>query len=440
MHGLRFIVGISALTLVVGFARAEENWAQWRGPDFNGSTSAKNLPEKLSKDEQLWSTPMPGHSNGTPIIFGDHIFTTAQQKDGKLLALCVSKADGKILWQKDISDVSTSKGRNDSATPSPVTDGKEVIFLFGTGDLAAYDMAGNQLWKRNLQKDHGRWNYQWHYGASPLLYKGKLYVQVLHRNVSESNWGDVRAGEPQSDSYILAVNPQTGEDIWKHVRPNDARTESKEAYTTPIPWERPSGTQILIVGGDCVTGHDPESGKEIWRAGGWNPEKVNSWRLVPTVVTSDDLVFVCPPKQPPIRAFKEGGVGEVTKTHLAWIGQKDLFSDVCVPLVYQGNLYLLDGDHKHLFCLNPKTGERKWAGTLDSRNAVLRTSPTGADGKLYMMNENGDVFVCSADEFKVLSKVSLGGEPQSSRGSIAAVDGMIVIRTGDKMWAFGRKQ
>jgi outer membrane protein assembly factor BamB len=99
MHGLRFIVGISALTLVVGFARAEENWAQWRGPDFNGSTSAKNLPEKLSKDEQLWSTPMPGHSNGTPIIFGDHIFTTAQQKDGKLLALCVSKADGKILWK-----------------------------------------------------------------------------------------------------------------------------------------------------------------------------------------------------------------------------------------------------------------------------------------------------------------------------------------------------
>ena len=65
---------------------------------------------------------------------------------------------------------------------------------------------------------------------------------------------------------------------------------------------------------------------------------------------------------------------------------------------------------------------------------------TGADGKLYMMNENGDVFVCSADEFKVLSKVSLGGEPQSSRGSIAAVDGMIVIRTGDRMWAFGKKQ
>src|SRR5436309_14078260 len=125
---------------------------------------------------------MPGHSNRTPVIYGNHIFTTAQAKAGALTTLCLSKADGKILWQKDVSDTSTTEGRNDSATPSPVTDGKMVVFLFGTGDLLAFDMDGKPLWNRNLQKEHGRWNYQWHYGASPLLYKGKLYVQVLHRN------------------------------------------------------------------------------------------------------------------------------------------------------------------------------------------------------------------------------------------------------------------
>jgi outer membrane protein assembly factor BamB len=426
-----------SMLLVAVAARAEDNWAQWRGPNFNGSTTAKNLPDTIAKEDALWSTAMPGHSNGTPIVWGDRIFTTAQQGDGKLVAVCLNKKDGQIAWQKDISDVSTNKGRNDSATPSPVTDGKTVIFLFGSGDLAAFDMDGKQIWKRNLQKDHGRWNYQWHYGASALLYKGKLYVPVLHRDVPESNWGGPKPGDSLSDSYLLAINPETGTDLWKAIRPNEARAESKESYATPIPWERPARTEILVTGGDCVTGHDPETGKELWRAGGWNPQKQNSWRLVPSAVTSEGLVFVCPPKGGQILAFREGGSGEVTESHRAWKAS-GLTSDVCVPLVYKGNLYVLDGDKRQLFCVDPLTGKQKWAGTLDSRNAVFRASPTGAEGRLYMMNEAGDVFVCSADEFKVLSKTSLGGG--GSRGSVVAVDGMILVRTGDKVWAFGKKQ
>lgn len=430
----RFMAAVLMVGICALFAQAEDNWAQWRGPNFNGSTSAKDLPEKLVKEDALWSTPIPGHSNGTPIVFGDKIFVTSYAP--ALSVYCLSKKDGKILWQHPVSEVSGKKGGNDSATPSPVTDGTKVIFLFGTGDLLAYDMDGKELWKRNIQKDHGRWNYQWLYGASPLLYKGKLYVQVLHRDVNEANWGEPKPGEPLADSYLLAIDPQTGKDIWKVVRPTDAKVESHEAYTTPTPWERPAGTQLLIAGGDCVTGNDPDTGKEIWRAGGWNPRKENSWRLVASAVTWDGLVFVCPPKGGQVRAFKEGGTGEVTATHLAWIG-KGLTSDAAAPLVYENNLYVLDGDRKQITCVDPKTGDKKWAGTLDSR-AVLRSSLTGADGKLYAMNENGDVYVLSASEFKVLSKVSLGSGG-GSRGSIAAVNGMIVVRTGDKVWAFGKK-
>jgi outer membrane protein assembly factor BamB len=440
MPKLPVLIGMVLLGCVAvsPLLRAEENWAQWRGPNFNGSTEAKGLPEKIEKKEDaLWSTEMPGHSNGTPIVWGDRIFATAQQKDGKLVAVCLAKRDGKILWQRDISDVSTIKGRNDSATPSPVTDGKLVIFLFGTGDLAAFDLEGKPLWKRNLQKDHGRWNYNWHYGASPLLYHGKLYVPVLHRDVPVNNWSGPKPGDSISDSYLLAVNPETGVDLWKVIRPNEARAESKESYATPIPWERPGRTEVVLVGGDCVTGHDAETGKELWRAGGWNPQKVNSWRLVPSVVTWDGLVFVCPPKGGAVLAFREGGSGDVTESHRVWKGN-GLTSDVCVPLVYRDNLYVLDGDKKELSCVDPKTGERKWAGRLDSRNAVLRTSPTGAEGKIYVMNEAGDLFICSATEFKVFSKTSLGGEG-GSRGSIVAVDGMIIVRTGDKVWAFGKK-
>jgi len=439
MRQSRVLTGLFLLSLLYSPSlRAEENWPQWRGPNFNGSTTAANLPDKIAKEDALWSAVMPGHSNGTPIVWGDRIFTTAQQMDGKLIALCLSRKDGKIAWQKDVSDISMNNGRNDSATPSPVTAASRVIYLFGTGDLVAFDLDGKELWKRNIQKDHGAWNYQWHYGASPLLYHGKLYVPVLHRDVPVGNWGGGKpaGGGSLADSYLLAVNSETGADLWKVVRPNDARAESKESYGTPIPWERPAGTQILLTGGDCITGHDPETGKELWRAGGWNPQKQSSWRLVPSAVTADGLAFVCPPKGGQILAFREGGSGEVTESHRAWKGN-GLTSDVCVPLFYQGNLYVLDGDKKQLFCVDPQTGNRKWAGTFDSR-PVFRSSPTGADGKIYLMNEGGDVFVCSASEFKVLSKTSLAPEG-ASRGSVVAVDGMILVRTGDKVWAFGKK-
>jgi outer membrane protein assembly factor BamB len=263
-------------------------------------------------------------------------------------------------------------------------------------------------------------------------------VQVLHRNVPIGNWGEPKAGEALADSYLLAVNPADGKNIFRHVRPTDAKAESQESYGTPIPWERPTRTELLITGGDCITGHDPETGAELWRAGGWNPQKIGSWRLVPSAVTWDGLVYTCPPKGGQILAWKEGGNGEVTATHQAWKAN-GLTSDVCVPLVYENYLYVLDGDKKQLACVDPKTGEKKWAGTIDSR-PVLRASPTGAEGKIYVMNENGEVWVLAAGVdagFKILSKTNLDGA--GSRGSVAAVDGMILIRTGDRVWAFGKK-
>ena len=113
-------------------------------------------------------------------------------------------------------------------------------------------------------------------------------------------------------------------------------------------------------------------------------------------------------------------------------------TDVCVPLFYQGLLYVLDGDGKNpLHCLNPKTGGKKWSVDLGG-NAVFRTSPTGADGKIYCMNEKGDVLVIAALDGKILSRQSLGTD-SPSRASIIVSDGQIFVRTGDHLYAFGKK-
>jgi len=445
MRLIRVLMAVLGLMGLRAWAQGGENWGQWRGPNFNGSTSAGNLPDAIDKDKPLWVTPMPGHSNATPVVWGDRIFTTASENGSmKLLAICLSKADGKVLWQKDIgTGIRKNQQSNHFATPSPVTDGQRVIFLFGNGELVSFDMNGAEQWRRNLQKDHGKWNINWVYGSSPLLWSGKLYVPVVHRNLPTSNWGEPKAGDSLADSYILAIDPNSGQDVWKQLRPTDAKAESQESYATPIPWEFQGKSEILMTGGDCVTAHDPQTGKEIWRAGGWNPEKITSWRLVPSAVTWNGIVYTCPPKRGEMLAWKGGGQGDVTQTHRAWKGNQ-LTSDVAVPLVYMDHLYVLDGDRQQLACVDPASGQRKWAGKFETR-AIMRGSPTGADGKIYCTSQDGEVFIASADVaggFRQLSKTALGtggNEYGPTRSSVAAVEGMVVLRTGDKVWAFGKR-
>jgi outer membrane protein assembly factor BamB len=428
---------VFGLLIAMSSAVHAENWPQWRGPAFNGTSTETNLPDNLDEKGALWSIDLSGRGASTPIVWGDRVFLTVQGKDKNLVAMCIDAKGGKEVWHKEMGVAGAAKGGNaDWAGPSAICDGKNVWFYFSTGDLACFDMEGNKVWALNMQKENGPFNYQWIYGSSPLLYRGKLYVQVLHRDVPADKWRGPNPGESPSDSYIVAKNPATGENIWKVVRKDDnARVESKEAYTTPMPYQPKEPAQIIIVGGDCVSGHDFDTGKEIWRAGGYNPNKIDSYRTVPSAVVADDLVIACVPKGGPVMAIKPGE-GDVSKTNFAW-KSKDMTSDVTVPAFYQGNLHVLEGEKKSLDCVDPKTGEKKWSTKLDSR-PVFRASPTAADGKIYCINENGEVWVCSASESKILWKGALTNRDKA-HASIAVADGKVYVRTGEKLYAFGKK-
>jgi outer membrane protein assembly factor BamB len=431
---LRTVV-LPLAAVVFAPAALADNWPQWRGPHLNGSSDAKNLPDKLEKDSAKWQAKLPGPSGGTPVVWENKIFVSAlDQQSQKLLALCVDRGDGHVLWRKEVGQGVFTNRRNNMASPSPITDGKSVWFYYGNGDLAAFDVDGNPLWSRNLQKDFGNFNYQWTYGSSPLLHEGRLYVQVLHRDVPVQG---PATGE-KAESYLLAVDPQTGKDLWRHVRANNANAESKESYGTPMPLDGSPRDEVVLVGGDCVTGHDAKTGAELWRYGGWNPERIGHWRMVPSVVTAEGVVIACAPKGGPVMAIKAGGEGDVSKSHELW-KTRSFSSDVCIPLYYKGQLYVLDGDSKKLSCVELKTGKVKWSGSLGGGD-VFRASPTGADGKIYCMNERGQVWVVSADEpFKILYKGDLGGADWPTRSSIVAVDGAVLVRTSDTLYCFGTK-
>ncbi len=427
--------GVGALGLAAPGPVGAENWPQWRGPFFNGATTETNLPVAWSATNNVaWVAPLPGPSAATPAIWGDDVFVSSTDAEHRLLLLCFDRRSGQRRWQQPLGTGDFSKGNNNLASPSPATDGRAVYALFGSGDLAALDPAGRVLWARNLGRKFGRFAIMWLYGSSPLLWNGRLYVQVLQRQ--PPSYAHAADDRPARESYLLCLDPQTGKDLWRHVRATDAQDESMESYATPIPRRGPDGDEILVVGGDCVTAHRADTGAELWRCYGLNPKRDPWRRVVPSAVTSGDLVFACGPKHEPLMAIRAGGRGLVTDSHTVWTSTAST-PDVCTPLVYQGRLFVLDGDRKHMACLDPQTGAVQWEGTLPVEG-IIRASPTGADGKVYCLSEGGTVVVLSAgDTFKILSTVNMDGEGPC-RASVAVAGGQLFIRTARNLYCIGR--
>jgi outer membrane protein assembly factor BamB len=425
------------LTLVGLVVQASAgNWGHWRGPEFNGSSGDARPPVDFSRTNGVkWVAALPGPSAATPIIWGDKVFlSSGDDKAKSLRAMCIERGSGKLLWNNEVPPHGYNQDdKSNFASPSPATDGKTVVFLYGNGELIAFDFAGKKLWERDLQKDYGQWAYQWTYGASPTIFDGKLYVQVLQRD--EPVRGRGAAGKA-IDSYLLALEPASGKEIWRQVRPSEAHGESHEAYSTPIPFTYKGRTEILITGGDCVTGHDYRTGAELWRWGSWNPSRISHWRLVPSPVTGEGIVLVCAPKNSPVYGCKAGAKGNQDDSVLAWKSQeREISSDVATPLFYKGKFYVVNGEHHSICRVEPATGKADWVGELEARSKT-EASPTAAGDKIYFQNFRGEVFIVAAgSEFKLLKTISMGDEGDDQlRSSLPVVDNELFVRTGHKLY------
>jgi outer membrane protein assembly factor BamB len=396
------------------------NWPNWRGPNMNGFVAETNLPVRWSPTENVtWKLALPDFSGSTPIIWNDRVFLSIAQGT-ELYLLCVDRTKGTELWKKQLGTGNAKVRKQNMSSPSPVTDGKLVWVMTGTGVLKAFDFDGKEAWARDIQQDYGRFGLNWGYASSPLLHKGVLYVEVLH---------GMKTDEP---SYLLGIDGLTGKTRWRVERPTDAISESPDAYTTPALLRYGNTEEIVISGADYVTGHDPATGAELWRAGGLNPSKDRSYRIVASPFVSDGMIYVSS-RVRPFLALKPGGRGDVSASHVVWT--TDQGPDVPTPATDGKYVFILN-DRGIVWCRDAKTGAEIW-GSQRARTGTYSASPLVADGKLYVTSEDGVTTVLEAGPaFKVLAENDLADYTLSS---IAVSDGQLFIRTTQYLYCIGKR-
>ena len=416
----RGFVALLAVFFVTSVMAHAQNWPQWRGPSLNGVSNEKNLPVKWTTEENIaWKTAMPGWSGSTPIIWRDRIFLNVA--DGDNLSLwCLDKTTGEILWKKPLGTGNVKRQKQNMSSPSPVTDGRSVYVMTGTGVLKGFDFTGKELWSRDIQKEYGQFGLNWGYASSPLLFEDSLYVQVLH---------GMKTDDP---SYVMRIDKKSGKTLWKVDRPTNAVRESPDSYTTPGLLRYGKTTEIVITGGDCVTGHDPATGKELWRANGLNPDHNPFYRIVASPIIFDEIIYA-PTRVKPLLALKAGGRGDVTNSHVLWSTPNG--PDVPTP-VTDGKYFYVVKDNGVMWCLDAKTGAEVYSNQR-IKPGIYSSSPVLADGKIYVTNEDGlTTVVAAGPKFAVVAENPLNDYVLSSP---AISEGRIYIRAAQHLYAIGKK-
>jgi outer membrane protein assembly factor BamB len=402
-----------ALFMFVQAGQAE-NWPRFRGPNGTGISHDKGVPVEWSEQDILWKCPLPGSGHSSPIVWGDKIFLQTASGDGKDRRLvCVSAADGKVVWSTPVrGKLGVTHPKNSLASGTPAADGKQVYALFWDGqdlEAVAFDFAGTLVWKKDL----GRFTSQHGAGHSPIVHDGKV----------------IFADDQDGSARLFALNASDGSEAW-----SKDRTAYRACYSTPFLIERSDGTVDLIVGStDGVTSYDPKNGSVHWKYT-WKFDN-KPLRTVASPIFTQDMIFACSGDGDGSRhaiAIKADGKDDVTRTALVWENKKSL---PYVPtLLAKGEHIYSVSDKGIAGCYLARTGEEVWTARLAGGD--VSASPIMIDGKIYAVNEKGDVYVfAAASRFEQLARNTVG---EGVSATPAVADGKLFIRGKEHLFCIGK--
>ena len=430
-------------------AKSKGGWPSFRGPQASGIADGQNLPDQWNAktgENILWRTPIPGLAHSSPIVWGNRIFVTSAvssdpkasfrpglygdgdaSKDRSLhrwMIYALDKDSGKILWERVAHEGEPREKRHIKATyanSTPATDGRIVVAWFGSQGVHAYDVKGRFLWKVDLGRiDLGAYDipsFEWGPASSPIIWKDLVILQC----------------DTQTDSFMIALNANTGETVWKTER------DEIPSWGTPTVAVTSKGEELIANASNFIRGYDPRTGKELWRLG--RSSKITA----PTPIYADDALVVVSGRGPerPIFVLKAGARGDLTldegKTSsdtIMW-SRTGRGSYMPTPLIYNGILYVLSNNGT-FDAYNLKTGDELYRQRLSTVGSGFSASPVASDGKIYLSNEDGEILIVSAGEkFAHISTNSMG---ELLMATPAISEGVMYVRSAASLFAIGRKK
>jgi outer membrane protein assembly factor BamB len=401
----------------------QDVWPQWRGRTGDSVVPTSRLPTHWSKTEHVvWTTALPGWGSSTPIIWQDAIFVTTQEEE-RLLLLRLDRRTGQVAWQREVGrGTPRRQGRrghglfheeHNMASPSPVTDGRHVWVHFGNGALACYDFAGQRVWLLNLTERFGPYTIWWGHANSPVLW-GDLLISACMQDPKDGG-----------QSYLLALDKETGKDRWLVKRDTGAESEPADSYTTPILYRHEGKDQLIVFGGNVLDAYDPATGQRLWHCDAFHGNRVIAG---PTV--AGDTVYAIQGMRGPLVAVRAGGSGDVTQTHVRWKYTGGT-PDAASPVVANGLVFLATNTGQAV-CLDAATGQELWKQRLGQG---FRASPLACNGKVYFFSKEGRATIVeAARQFQVVAHNDLEEETVASP---AVAGGDLFIRTREHLYRVG---
>ena len=461
---------------------ASDEWSQFRGPNGTGVSETKNLPTEFGPNKNVvWKAALPpGHSS--PVLTHDRIFVTAHEKE-TLLVIALDRETGKVLWRREVPRARSGRLQNVNgpASPSPVTDGKNVYVFFQDFGMVSFDPEGKERWKLPL----GPFNMFYGFGASPIVVDDKVILPV---------------DQDHPASYLIAVDKNTGRVRWKVERPAVI-----SGYSTPIVYQPPKGPkQVIVPESFQLSAYSVADGKRVWWVRGLACEMksiashdseylyINGWgfpqnqpgqqiKTIPfeealtkfdkdkdRMITKAEVPADAPRgsmerllsgayeafdmnrdekldardwevframlgSENGLLAIKMGGEGDQTANAIRWRYQKPV-PQVPSTLLYHGVLYMIN-DSGILLSFDPANGNVLKQGRLHGAIDKYFSSPVAADDKVFLVGQGGQVSVVKASgEWEVLAVNELDDECYATP---AIADGRLYIRTRSALYAFG---
>lgn len=383
---LRFIVLFSVF-LVPSFTLGQGDWSRWRGPEGNGIAVSQKPPIQWSEENNvIWKVKVPGRGHASPIVVNDKIFlATADEAEKTQSVVCFNRANGKQMWQTEVSRDGFDKKihrKNTHASSTVATDGQFVFVVFshhGGVHVSALDFDGKEIWTKKTGVYQSR--YPFGYGASPIIYRDNVIV----------------TNENDADSAIVAYDVKTGDQSWK------INQKGNTSYSTPVVTTVAGKEQLLLSGGRKVSSFDPANGDQQWSTPA-------NWDVTcGTMVWDGEMVFA----SGGYPAGQTLGINARTGKKV-WDNSAKVYEQSM--LVVDGYIYA-HSDNGVIYCWRTSDGKEMWKQKFSSRRVAVSASPVLANGNIYFTAENGETAVVKAthEGYQEVGRNMLGDEGFASQ-------------------------